>query len=121
MSDPRDDAKKKILARRASFIAAALASVACQKEPAERPEPCLAVPIGYQPPDASPEPPPPQPQVCLTPMVATPVDAGPPAVEPEPQPCLKVAPPPRDAGRSPGPPGPPPRPCLTPLRPEEKK
>jgi hypothetical protein len=68
-----DDSKKLILARRARFVAAALAgvSVACGKEPTSPPEPCLSVPI--QPRDAEPEPPP---QPCLTPMLA---DAGAPA------------------------------------------
>ena len=82
-----DDAKKKILARRAQFVAAALAGLsaeACHKEAATKPdaaverapEPCLAVPFDYyQPADA----------------------AKPP--EPQPQPCLKIAPPKPDAGK----------------------
>ena len=39
-----DEARKRILARRASFVAAALAGVstACGKEPAQPPQPCLS-------------------------------------------------------------------------------
>lgn len=105
-----DDAKKKILARRASFVAAALASVACQKEPADKPEPCLAAPVNYKPPDAGePEP---TPMPCLTPMNPGPshaADAGAPA----------SSAPTADAGRPVPPPQP--QPCLTPMRPEDVK
>lgn len=71
-----DDAKKKILARRAKFVAAAIAGLAasCGKEDA--PRPCLSPPP--IPADASVGPPPP-PQPCLS--VAVPQ-------EPPPQPCL---------------------------------
>ena len=45
MSSERDDARRLILARRARFVAAALAGVgvACGKEPGPPPEPCLSV------------------------------------------------------------------------------
>lgn len=78
-----DDAKKLILARRARFVAAAVASVgiACGKEKATPPTP---------------------PEPCLSPTVAIEADAGAP---PTPTPCLSVAYPPPDAA--------PPRPCLT--------
>ena len=63
-----NDAKKKILARRAQFVAAALAGLgadACHKETATKPDatvqeapvPCLSVPYDYHPPDAAPPPP----------------------------------------------------------------
>ena len=55
-------AKRAILARRAKFVAVALAGIACGKEHAE---------------------PQPEPRVCLS--AAVPEDAGPP-----PQPCLSV-------------------------------
>lgn len=82
-----DDAKKTILARRARFVAAAMASMslACGKEHAD-PQPCLSEP--YHPPDAAPAPSdtaPPQP--CLSATAAT----------AEPMPCLSVARP-EDAG-----------------------
>ena len=56
-----DDAKKLILARRARFVAAALAgvSIACGKDNASNPEPCLAVPI--EPADAAS-----RPRACLS-------------------------------------------------------
>jgi hypothetical protein len=101
-----DEARKKVLARRATFVAAALAGVstACGKEPAQPPQPCLSVaPIL----DVGPQP-------CLSPVPPSQpdeTDAG------TPQPCLKVAPPaedadvaepqPRDAGPKPSP-----QPCL---------
>jgi hypothetical protein len=90
MSD--DDAKKIILARRARFVAAAVASVgiACGKTESGPPMPCLSIAV---PNDAEP---PPQP--CLS--VPLPPDAGPP-----PMPCLSPMPadasafdPPADAG-----------------------
>lgn len=129
-----DDDKKLILARRAKFVAAALAgvSVACGKEPAPPPQPCLSQQISR---DAEPPEPPPQP--CLTPVQYDPdadarptvqdggaaptgsdggttvrsqaPDAGTPP--PKPTPCL--APPlPTDKPR--------PTPCLTPVRPPDK-
>lgn len=98
MSKNDDDAvKKAILARRARFIAAAVASVgiACGKTTKEDapPVPCLSVPLDY---DAQPLP-------CLTPTVA---DAGAPAADAgAPVPCLSVAMPkdagPTDAGAKP--------------------
>lgn len=65
-----DDAKKTILARRASFVAAAIASVgiACGKTQSS-PEPCLAVPMNHDPDAEAP------PMPCLSP-VAAPVDAA---------------------------------------------
>lgn len=118
------DAKKIVLARRARFLAAAVASVgiACGKDsgppqpclsqpyiaPDAEPMPCLS-PVAVEQPDAA------QPQPCLAPP---PPDAGPPP-EP-PRPCLSPPPYNPDAGKKPppeaGPPGPPPRPCLTPKR-----
>jgi hypothetical protein len=125
-----DDAKKLILARRATFVAAALAgvSVACGKEPSPPPQPCLSVPM--EPRDAEPEPPP---QPCLTPMMIdrdaesdAPIDAGgapttdagattrsksPDAGGPVPKPTPCLAPP---LPTSSGPKKPvPPQPCLS--------
>ena len=94
--DDANDAKKIILARRARFVAAAVASVgiACGKTESSPPMPCLSIAVPY---DA--EPPPPQP--CLSPMPADaalfdaatdgPTDAGPDA--PIPVPCLSIRPP----------------------------
>ena len=100
-----DEARKRILARRASFVAAALAGVstACGKEPAQPPQPCLSPVLVVE--DAGPEP-------CLSPMppeqlpsdAGAPVDAG--SVMPDavgagappdaaaPVPCLRAAAPP---------------------------
>ncbi len=88
-----DETKKLILARRARFLAAAMtgAAVACGKEKAEPPQPCLSV--VYVPPDASTDAAPPAP--CLT--VAPPSPPVPDAAPP--MPCLSVARP-EDAGRS---------------------
>lgn len=104
-----DDSKKMILARRARFVAAALAGVgvACGKEQAQ-PQPCLSQ--VYVAPDAEPMP-------CLSPPVYVPpdaeatkddaggpVDAG--SAEPDaarPMPCLSPRPNPTQ----------PPRPCLS--------
>jgi hypothetical protein len=127
-----DDDKKLILARRAKFVAAALAgvSVACGKEPTQPPQPCLSQPMVHR--DAEPEPPP---QPCLSPMPndddasAAPIDAGPPsdggtttrslqgdAGPPKPTPCL--APPlPTNTGKT----KPPPRPCLSIVKPPDKE
>lgn len=102
-----DDAKRLILARRARFVAAALASVAVtgsavdcggEKEPepavdAGNPQPCLKV---YNPNTSSSSSGTPQP--CLAPP--EPTDAGP-------QPCLDVA---YDAGPADAAP----QPCLSP-------
>ena len=72
-----DDAKKTILARRASFMAAAIASVgiACGKTQSS-PEPCLSVsvPMNY---DQDAEQPQPPPRPCLSPVRPDVVDAGP--------------------------------------------
>ena len=90
MSD--DDAKKIILARRARFVAAAVASVgmACGKtETGAMPMPCLSESM---PSDAEPSPMP-----CLSPMPADaaafdpPADAGADATIPVP--CLSIRPP----------------------------
>jgi serine/threonine-protein kinase len=90
-----DDARKKILARRAKFVAAAVAgiAVACGKEPA--PQPCLsATPVD----DASVPPQPclSPPQPCLS-VYYPPEDAAPP------RPCLKPMAP-SDAGKKCDPP-----------------
>ncbi len=102
-NDDQDEARKKILARRATFVAAALAGVstACGKEPSPPPQPCLSQ---VQRPDdgGAPEP-------CLSPALREEaIDAG------APEPCLRVIAPPTeaaDAGK------PMPMPCLTPVRP----
>jgi hypothetical protein len=128
------DARDKILARRAAFIAAALAGVGACKEPETPPQPCL-----------SPVPTEPVPQPCLVPIAPTePTDAGsesdagnantpltekpcleviapsPPdaGAPPKPQPCLKIVPP-SGSTRPPGPPRP--QVCLTPVRPKDMK
>jgi len=122
-----DDDKKLILARRARFVAAALAgvSVACGKEPSQPPQPCLSVPVQR---DADANEPPPQP--CLSPM-EPPADAGEPTptdagsstttttkqqqgdagMPPKPVPCLAP----------PLPTQPPPRPCLSVVKPPDKQ
>jgi hypothetical protein len=98
VSKSDDDAvKKAILARRARFIAAAVASVgiACGKTTKEDapPVPCLSVPLDY---DA-------QPMPCLKQAVnrdaavVGSADAGAPAPDAAPVPCLSVAMP-MDAG-----------------------
>jgi len=88
-----DDQKKIVLARRAKFVAAAVASVgiACGKEQAEPPRPCLSQ--VYVPPDAEPQP-------CLSPVAVEPPDAATedaampmPSDAATPVPCLSVAPP----------------------------
>jgi len=91
-----DDAKKLVLARRARFVAAALAgiSVACCGKDKASPFVCLDVPA---PEDASAT----TPQVCLTaiPTPPPPPDASASAV---PVPCLGGAPPPfhkKDGGK----------------------
>jgi len=111
-----DDARKKILARRAKFVAAAVATIgiACGKEPNPPPQPCLSEP--YNPGDAEPLP-------CLTPVVADPPDppdsgaptdaSTPKDADTEPQPCLKVMPPRTDAGK--------PTACLKIAPPKDKK
>lgn len=106
-----DDARKKILARRAQFVAAALAGLSaesCGKQPREKPEEpeasvvqptpmeCLAMtaPPRYEPPpeDAAPPRPclePARPRVCLRPL--PPLDDAP-KKKASPQPCLTAAP-----------------------------
>lgn len=114
-----DDAKKLIMARRARFVAAALAGLAadgCGKTtaPADAgsgsdpsltaPGPCLSVPFqGFDKPDAG------------STDGAPPEDA---AAPPTPQPCLSVAPQPC---LSKPPPHPPPRPCLKVAAPRDDK
>lgn len=121
MSDP--NLRRRILARRAHFVAAAIVTVDCTPRESQVPIEIVvgngdaSVPLA----DAS-DPNVIPPQVCLSPVqppvddagppplpclspVATPQDAGPP-----PQPCLKPMPPPQDAG-------PPPQPCLSPKPP----
>lgn len=89
-----DETRRLILARRASFVAAALASVACQKEPVEPPQPCLS--IMYTPPDDASAPP--VAPVDSTPVAASTTEPGPPAppadagAPPPPRPCLRVRP-----------------------------
>jgi hypothetical protein len=97
-----DDARQKILARRARFVAAAVAGIgalACTPNPETPPQPCLSQPMPQNEPDAGvadfedPEPPPEaDPQVCLSVQPDEPQD------EPRPQPCLSPLPPPKDAG-----------------------
>jgi hypothetical protein len=93
------DAKKRILARRAQLVAAALAAAACEPKP----EPCLSV-VQVPPPADAGEPvsaddsgPPPAP--CLSPVALPPpdassqADAGQPDAGPPPLPCLSPMPP----------------------------
>lgn len=80
-----DDARKKILARRAQFVAAALAGLSaesCGKQPHEKPEePDATVSVS--------------PMECLAmtapPRFEPPVDAGPPEAAAPPRPCLEPA------------------------------
>jgi len=99
------DEKKKsardiVLARRAKFVAAAVAGIgiACGKESQPNPQPCLSV--AYPMDDAGP---PPQP--CLSPVVAHEPDA-----DVAPMPCLSPPPAPPDAGATTEPA---PVPCLS--------
>ena len=101
-----DDARRIILARRARFVAAAVASIgiACGKEKVS-PTVCLSVSTVVAP-DASSPPPDAAtatgedggstitPAPCLS--VPAPRDAGPP---PQPQPCLRVKAPTQDDGK----------------------
>ncbi len=88
MSD--EEIKRLILARRAAFIAAAVASLAaaqCEPKPAD-PQPCLSQ-VPYDPTE-------PRPQVCLSPIPQQPPpDASADAPEPTPQPCLSPVVPPK--------------------------
>jgi hypothetical protein len=106
------DAKKLILARRARFIAAAVASVgiACGKKDVP-PQPCLSEPMIRDDAEA--------PQPCLS--VAIPTDPLPPDAEP-PRPCLSIANPNTrpDAGTTTAKPKPPlPQKCLSIAKPPE--
>ena len=93
MSD--EEIKRLILARRAAFVAAAVASLAvasCEPKPAD-PGPCLSAPYD---PNAQPPPNPNYPpQVCLSPLPPPPPDAGGGATEAPPQPCLSGVVPPK--------------------------
>ncbi len=102
-----DDAKKAILARRARFVAAALAGIgiACGKDPAPPPQPCLSQP--YNPPDASA---PPEP--CLS-VEPTPVDAGPQDTGAPETSTSSSTTTQNDAKDAATPPPPPPHPCLS--------
>lgn len=105
-----DDAKKKILARRATFVAATLASLgaeACGKDRAEPPEapvvdpapclkvapaPCLSAASPPPPvPDAGPAEPPPADTTTKPPPASADGGRPRPCLSP-PRPCLKVAP-----------------------------
>lgn len=97
------DARKIVLARRARFVAAAIAGVGIACSDPKHPEPCLA-PMPPDPGDHRPGP-----NVCLSVSPAPcleipPADAGAPdaPTEPEPMPCLKVAPP-KDPPKAPKP------------------
>lgn len=96
MFDMSDEARKKILERRATFVAAAIASLAasCEHKPPISAEPCLsAPPYEAGTPEDTSEPTATQdaePLPCLSPMPPK-EDAGPPP-PPIPAPCLKVAP-----------------------------
>lgn len=83
-----DDAKRLILARRARFVAAALAGVAVACGGSAEPETCLS-PV-FTPTDGGKDAADAEPQPCLEPL---PPDASDDA---EPQPCLSPLPP--DAG-----------------------
>lgn len=95
-----DDARQKILARRARFVAATVAglgALACTPNPETPPQPCLSQPMPQNESDAGvadfedPEPTPEgDPQVCLSVL--------PDQDEPPPQPCLSPLPPPKDGG-----------------------
>lgn len=108
-----EDAKKTILARRAKFVAAAMASVglasaeACHPKDADSPNEINVDDAGQPPPnvclsvslqrDEDASAPPPQP--CLSPVVPQPPDDDAGAfAQPPPQVCLSPMPPPRDAG-----------------------
>jgi hypothetical protein len=76
----REEDRALLLARRARFVAAALAAAgltaaSCDKNPPDaNPRPCLSVaPVR----DAGPPPPPPEPMVCLSPIPPPPPDAAP--------------------------------------------
>jgi hypothetical protein len=142
-ADDHDDdnaSRRAVLARRARFVAAALAgvSVACGKT-TSNPQPCLQVVASETAPGPClnvPMIPPHDGGVTLSEMDASAAldgsasreagaDAGstttkkvapPPSPGTHPKVCLKFAPPPEIP---PGPPGPRPQPCLTPKKPNE--
>ncbi len=120
MSTKKED-KAAILARRAAFIATAVAALTqneCKRSD-PGPSPCLE-PMPYDGDaggggDAGG----PEPMPCLSPVMAV-QDAG-----AEPSPCLSVPMPQPDAGPTPEPrpclsPPPEPRPCLKPVQPEPR-
>jgi hypothetical protein len=84
-----DDARQRILARRARFVAAALASIPLSSGCEKKPEPCLsAVPTELR--DAH------SITAGSVSADAAPTDAEPHATA---MPCLSYNPPPRDAGK----------------------
>jgi hypothetical protein len=123
--DDEQEDRLAILARRALFVASAVAGIGAAVGCGDDlpPQPCLTVAVdttASAETTAAPATTEAPPQPCLTMMPADtadpvpPRDAGPP--KPPPRPCLTVtvpSPPPPDAG----PPKPPPHPCLTPRRP----
>jgi hypothetical protein len=111
---PADESRRLVLARRARFIAAAVAGVgiACGTNESAPPTVCLSV-MPYSAPDGGPQsyPEEPYPAPCLSPpLPPRPPDGGsalqmdPTTTEPQPMPCLSVLPSPVDAGS--------PQPCL---------
>ncbi|MGZ3423031.1 MAG: hypothetical protein ACXWUG_11640 [Polyangiales bacterium] len=90
-----DDARRRILERRAAFVAAALS--ACAAESCSNPRVCLDVPAEIQADDAVAKPAPPAASSAV-PSVKVEEDAGQP--KPIPAPCLSPARP-RDAGPAP--------------------
>ncbi len=119
MSTKKED-KAAILARRAAFIATAVAALTqneCKRSD-PGPSPCLE-PMPYEG-DGGVDAGGPEPMPCLTPVMAVQDDAG-----AEPAPCLSVPMPQPDAGPLPEPrpclsPPPEPRPCLKPKLPEPR-
>lgn len=116
MSD--DDAKSRILARRAKFVAAAVASLGtatacdrCGDHPMA--QPCLAVPLLVHEAGATIEDDAAPPRPCLE-VPRAPLDGG------RPRPCLSIARPPtaRDAGATTQHDAAAPRPCLEPIVPD---
>ena len=79
----RDDDRERILARRAKFVAAAVAALGGAARKPHPPEPCLSMQACLS---IAPEP---EPEPCLSMQMNE--DAGP---EPEPQPCLSQPQPP---------------------------
>jgi hypothetical protein len=109
MSTKKED-KTAILARRAAFIATAVAALTqneCKKSD-PGPSPCLE-PMPYDGDAGGGDDGGPEPMPCLSPLPAVQADA-----EPEPVPCLSVRMPDPDAGP------PEPRPCLKPKLPEPR-